>query len=121
MDVHGACPFQMGRPAQALDDPVRYSSPGHLARSERPALTSGVRSTMRRTIIGAWVLGVATVVTFGCFRASHPSHKPDEQGNAAPLKEVAPLAHAREANQLEPYDGVDHLYKNAKSSLPTSV
>lgn len=76
---------------------------------------------MRRTIIIASVLGTAALASFGCFRSSHPSHKPDDQGNAAPLKEVASMAHAKDANPLEPYDAVDHLYKNAKSALPTSV
>jgi hypothetical protein len=77
---------------------------------------------MRRTNIVAAVLGAAAVVSFGCFRTSHPSHKPDAQGNAAPIKDVASVAHAREIEKtLEPYDAVDHLYKNAKSSLPTSV
>ena len=77
---------------------------------------------MRKTIIGASVLVAASVFSYGCFRTSHPSHKPDEQGNAAPLKDVASIAHAKDvANTLEPYDAVDHLYRNAKSSLPTSV
>ena len=76
---------------------------------------------MRKTNIGAAMLVAAVAVGAGCFRASHPSHKPDEQGNAAPLKEVATAAHARDVQTLEPYDAVDHLYKNAKSSLPTSV
>ena len=76
---------------------------------------------MRKTIIGAAVLGAAAVLSFGCFRAQHPSHKPDDQGNATPLKDIATVNHAREIPQLEPYDNVDHLYRNAKSSLPTSV
>jgi hypothetical protein len=76
---------------------------------------------MRKTNIVPWVLVAAAVFSYGCFRATHPSHKPDEQGNAAPLKDVATIAHAKDANQLEPYDAVDHLYRNAKSSLPTSV
>ena len=76
---------------------------------------------MRKTIIGATVLGTAAIFSFGCFRAAHPDHKPDALGNAAPIKDVATVAHAREIPQLEPYDAVDHLYRNAKSSLPTSV
>jgi hypothetical protein len=76
---------------------------------------------MRKTIIGATVLCAAAIFSYGCFRATHPSHKPDAQGNAAPIKDVATEAHARDVRQLEPYDAVDHLYRNAKSSLPTSV
>lgn len=77
---------------------------------------------MRKTIVGATVLGAAALLSFGCFRASHPPHTPDEQGNAAPLKDVASMAHAKDiAQTLEPYDAVDHLYKNAKSALPTAV
>ena len=76
---------------------------------------------MRKTNIWAATLGAATVLSYGCFRASHPSHRPDAEGNAAPIKDVASVAHAREIPQLEPYDAVDHLYRNAKSSLPTSV
>jgi hypothetical protein len=74
---------------------------------------------MRTTIIAASVLGAAVLVGYGCAQ-SHPSHMPDPMGNAAPIKEVATEAHARDI-QLEPYDAVDHLYKNAKSQLPTSV
>lgn len=76
---------------------------------------------MRKTIVGTSVLVAAAVFSYGCFRTSHPSHKPDEQGNAAPLRDVASIAHAKDVAQLEPYDAVDHLYRNAKSSLPTSV
>ena len=76
---------------------------------------------MRKTIIGAAVLATATLVSYGCLRTAHPSHKPDDQGNAAPIKDVATLNHARDIPLLEPYDAVDHLYRNAKSSLPTSV
>jgi hypothetical protein len=76
---------------------------------------------MRKTIIVAMVLGAAAVFSYGCFRATHPSHTPDAQGNAAPIKDVATEAHARDIRQLEPYGAVDHLYRNAKSSLPTSV
>ena len=76
---------------------------------------------MRKTNIVPWVLVAAAVFSYGCFRATHPSHKPDDQGNAAPLKDVASIAHAKDANQLEPYDAVDHVYRNSKSSLPRSV
>lgn len=75
---------------------------------------------MRKTIVGV-ALGATAIFSYGCFRNAHPSHKPDAQGNAAPLKDVASEAHAKEAAQLEPYDGVDHLYRNAKSQIPTSV
>ncbi|HTE46967.1 MAG TPA: hypothetical protein VK636_17090 [Gemmatimonadaceae bacterium] len=74
---------------------------------------------MRRTTIGAAIFGAATVLTFGCHQA-HPTHKPDALGNAAPIKEVATESHARDI-AMEPYDAVDHLYRNAKSQLPTSV
>lgn len=76
---------------------------------------------MRKTNIWAALLGAATVLTFGCYRAAHPTNRPDAQGNAAPIKDIATVAHARDIPQLEPYDAVDHLYRNAKSSLPTSV
>ena len=76
---------------------------------------------MRKSVVGLTILGAVALVTFGCFRTAHPPHTPDEQGNAAPLKDVASLAHARDVPALEPYDAVDHLYRNAKSQLPTSV
>lgn len=77
---------------------------------------------MRKTISRATVLGAVALVGFGCFRSPHPSHKPDEQGNAAPLKDVVSAGHVKGiAETLEPYDAVDHLYKNAKSALPTAV
>src|SRR6185503_20248486 len=76
---------------------------------------------MRKTNIWAASLGAALVVSFGCFRATHPSHAPDSMGNATPIKDVATLDHARDVRALEPYDAVDHLYRNAKSSLPTGI
>src|SRR6476660_551400 len=76
---------------------------------------------MRKTNFWAAALGAATLVTFGCLRPSHPSHAPDQQGNATPIKDVATLDHARDVRALEPYDAVDHLYRNAKSALPTGV
>jgi hypothetical protein len=75
---------------------------------------------MRKTNIVAALLGAATVLTFGC-QAARPSTKPDQLGNAAPIKDVATETHAREIAALEPYDAVDHLYRNAKSQLPTSI
>jgi hypothetical protein len=75
---------------------------------------------MRKSLIGAIVLLGGAVLSYGCGRVGHPSHLPDAQGNAAPIKDVATKEHAREI-QMEPYDAVDHLYRNAKSSLPTSV
>src|SRR5262252_9436413 len=106
--------------AKVCDLHDRYSEADHPARAwPRVGVTIGGReTTMRKTIIAVAVLGTAAALSFGCYRTSHPSHKPDDQGNAAPLKDVASLAHAREIPQLEPYDGVDHLYRNAKSSLP---
>jgi len=74
---------------------------------------------MRKTVIAASVLGAVILLAYGCAR-THPPHLPDPQGNATPIKDVATIAHARDI-QLEPYDAVDHLYKNAKSQLPTSV
>ena len=76
---------------------------------------------MQKANIWAALLGAAAVLTFGCYRAARPTNRPDAQGNAAPIKDIATIAHAREIPQLEPYDAVDHLYRNAKSSLPTSV
>ena len=74
---------------------------------------------MRKTTVGIAVLGAAATLSYAC-RSTHPSHKPDEFGNAAPIKQVATEGHARDI-QLEPYDAVDHVYRNAKSQLPTSV
>ena len=34
---------------------------------------------------------------------------------------MATETHARDVSTIEPYDAVDHLYRNAKSQLPTSV
>ena len=76
---------------------------------------------MRKTNIWPALLGAAAVLTFGCYRSSRPTNRPDAQGNAVPLKDIATVAHAREIPNLEPYDAVDHLYRNAKSSLPTAV
>src|ERR1700712_6074400 len=73
---------------------------------------------MRKTAIGFAILGAAGLIS--CHQAAHPTHTPDELGNAAPIKAVATESHARDI-QMEPYDAVDHLYRNAKSSLPTSV
>jgi hypothetical protein len=75
---------------------------------------------MRKSFIGAAALGVIAALSYGCNRAGHPSRLPDALGNAAPIRDVATKDRAREI-QMEPYDAVDHLYKNAKSSLPTSV
>ncbi len=75
---------------------------------------------MRKTIVGLAILGATAALAYGCRSAPHPSHLPDAQGNAAPIRDVATQAHARDI-QMEPYDAVDHLYRNAKSSLPTSV
>ena len=72
---------------------------------------------MRKTTIGVGILAVAASLSYGCGRAAHPSHLPDELGNAAPIKQVATEAHAGDIG-LEPYDAVDHLYRNAKSQLP---
>jgi hypothetical protein len=71
-------------------------------------------------MVGVTILGAVAALSYGCRSAAHPSHVPDAQGNAAPIRDVATEAHARDI-QMEPYDAVDHLYRNAKSSLPTSV
>jgi hypothetical protein len=76
---------------------------------------------MRKTTIGAALLGAATVLTFGCRQAALSSRRPDPLGNAAPIKDVATETHARDISTMEPYDAVDHLYRNAKSQLPTSI
>jgi hypothetical protein len=75
---------------------------------------------MRKSMVGVTILGAVAALSYGCRSAAHPSHVPDAQGNAAPIRDVATEAHARDI-QMEPYDAVDHLYRNAKSSLPTSV
>jgi hypothetical protein len=75
---------------------------------------------MRKSYVLSAILGAVALLTYGCLQAPHPSHVPDAQGNAAPIKDVATEAHAREI-QMEPYDAVDHLYRNAKSSLSTGV
>lgn len=64
-------------------------------------------------------MSAIALLGFGCTQA-HPPHLPDAQGNAAPIKDVASAAHAGQI-PLEPYDAVDHLYKNAKSQLPSGV
>jgi hypothetical protein len=74
---------------------------------------------MRKTVIVGTMLAGTALLAFGCAK-QHPSHLPDAAGNAAPIRDVATVAHARDI-QLEPYDAVDHLYRNAKSQLPTSV
>src|SRR3954470_23932961 len=115
--VHSKCGRALKVSTMLTDTQLRVFLPGRNGRGKR----RGRGRTMRKTNWGLWVLVSAAVFSYGCFRASHPSHKPDEQGNAAPLKDVASIAHAKDANQLEPYDAVDHLYRNAKSSLPTTV
>jgi hypothetical protein len=75
---------------------------------------------MRKSSFGAALLAAVAVLSYGCNRGGHPSRLPDALGNAAPIRDVATKERAREI-QMEPYDAVDHLYKNAKSSLPTSV
>ena len=74
---------------------------------------------MHKRIVVAATLSAVAVWVFGCTSA-HPPHIPDGQGNAAPIRDVATQAHAGQI-PLEPYDAVDHLYKNAKSKLPSGV
>jgi hypothetical protein len=77
---------------------------------------------MRNTIIRAALVAAAgLLMSYGCHAAApHPALRPDAQGNAAPISQVATEANAHTI-QMEPYDAVDHLYRNAKSQLPTSV
>jgi len=75
---------------------------------------------MRTTLLGAGVLCVLGLTTYGCHHSARSTLVPDAQGNAAPLQDVATEAHARDI-QLEPYNSVDHVYRNAKSQLPNSV
>jgi hypothetical protein len=74
---------------------------------------------MRKSVAVMVVLSSLTALGLACTSA-HPTHLPDAQGNAAPIKDVVSQAHAGQI-ALEPYDAVDHLYKNAKSQLPSSV
>jgi hypothetical protein len=74
---------------------------------------------MRKTVIAAGLLAATVLLAFGCAK-QHPSHLPDPQGNATPIRDVATVTHARDI-QLEPYDAVDHRYMYSKSQLPTSV
>ncbi|HEY4306182.1 MAG TPA: hypothetical protein VGM82_17045 [Gemmatimonadaceae bacterium] len=74
---------------------------------------------MRKSVIVAGVLSGLAILGLACTSA-HPSHLPDAQGNAAPIKDIASSVHAGQI-PLEPYDAVDHVYRNAKSSLPSGV
>ncbi len=71
---------------------------------------------MRKTM---WMVAVSLGVA-GCRSTPALDRRPDAQGNAAPLREVATADRARSI-ELEPYDAVDHLFRNAKSELPSSV
>jgi hypothetical protein len=75
---------------------------------------------MRKPTIGLIITASVALVTASCRHAQHPPHIPDREGNAAPIRDVATVAHARDI-QLEPYDAVNHLYRSAKSQFPTSV
>lgn len=75
---------------------------------------------MRKSIACAAVLVAAAIISYGCQQYVHPVHEPDAHGNAAPIKEVATVEHANDIH-LEPFETVDHLYRNAKSQLPTDV
>lgn len=74
---------------------------------------------MKKTVLVPAALSAIVVGALSCTQ-SHPSHLPDARGNAAPISDVASQAHAGQI-PLEPYDAVDHLYKNAKSQLPSGV
>lgn len=66
------------------------------------------------------ILTALAIAAAGCRPSARPSNQPDAHGNAAPIRQVATVQNAREI-QMEPYDAVDHLFRNAKSQLPTSV
>jgi hypothetical protein len=74
---------------------------------------------MKKPVVVTAMLATIVALALSCTQA-HPSHIPDAQGNAAPIRDVASQAHAGQV-PLEPYDAVDHLYKNAKSQLPSGV
>ena len=74
---------------------------------------------MKKTVLVAIGLSAVVVVGLSCTSA-HSPHVPDAQGNATPIKDIASQAHAGQI-PLEPYDAVDHLYRNAKSQLPSGV
>lgn len=63
---------------------------------------------------------VVALSAVGCGAPQHPSPLPDQHGNAAPIKQVATVANANQV-AMEPFQTVDHLFKNAKSELPTGV
>jgi hypothetical protein len=65
-------------------------------------------------------VGAIALLTYGCLQTPHPLRGPDAQGNAAPIKDVATEENARTI-KMEPYDAVDHVYRNAKSDLSTGV
>src|SRR4051812_19537920 len=107
-------PSTLKSPNSLPDTHHREVSSRHPRRDSR---TVGI--IMRKTTVGVGILAVAAGLSYGCHQATHPSHTPDDLGNAAPLKQVADQAHVRDIG-LEPYDAVDHLYRNAKSQIPTS-
>jgi len=74
---------------------------------------------MKSSVYIPAALSVVIIAALSCTSA-HPSHLPDAQGNAAAIKDVASQGHAGQI-PLEPYDAVDHLYRNAKSQLPSGV
>ncbi|HEY4216509.1 MAG TPA: hypothetical protein VGM67_05195 [Gemmatimonadaceae bacterium] len=75
---------------------------------------------MRKSFVLSMATGAIALLTYGCLRTPRPTNIPDAHGNAAPIKDVATQSHADEI-QMEPYDGVDHVYRNAKSELATGV
>jgi hypothetical protein len=66
------------------------------------------------------LLATVLAVAVSCRSSQGPRREPDAMGNAAPIKDVATVDNARRI-EMEPYDAVDHLFKNAKSSLSTGV
>lgn len=75
---------------------------------------------MRRSLLGLTAASAAFLFAGACHGPRHPTHGPDLDGNPTPIQEAATVAHAHEV-RLEPYESVEHLYRNAKSQLPSSV
>jgi len=77
---------------------------------------------MRPRLLALPVLGAAVILACGGPRTSRSgAHQgPDVRGDAPRIDEREAVGRANEI-RLEPYESVDHLYRNAKSRLPNSV
>ena len=75
---------------------------------------------MRKPLLGLTAASAAFLFAGACHGPRHVPDGPDPEGNPTPIQQSATVAHAREI-RLEPYESVDHLYRNAKSELPSSV